>query len=132
MNLKYPILTSTIKSETFDCNLNIWGSKMVINEQPKNANMHFETSCDNCAYSEKYSSKTSNFDVRFDDMPKRPSPILLRVEEVAHLLSIGRTKTYGLMNSGQLPFVVIGGVRRITYWSVEDYVRTLSKTGGAN
>ena len=38
---------------------------------------------------------------------------LLRVREVAQMLSLGRSMIYELMNSGRLPSVKIGNARRI-------------------
>lgn len=39
--------------------------------------------------------------------------LLLRVEEAAEMLSLGRSKTYALVASGDLPSVRIGKARRI-------------------
>lgn len=50
-------------------------------------------------------------------------PVLLRVEEAARRLSIGRTKTYELMTAGELPVVRIGRSVRIPTAAVEDWVR---------
>jgi excisionase family DNA binding protein len=48
--------------------------------------------------------------------------ILYRVEEAATLLSISRTAVFGLIRSGDLRAVKIGGRRRIPHSSIEDYV----------
>ncbi len=40
-------------------------------------------------------------------------PLLLRVEEVARALAVGRTKVYELIASGQLPSITIGSARRV-------------------
>ena len=40
-------------------------------------------------------------------------PLLLRVEEVARALAIGRSKVYELIASGELPSMTIGSARRI-------------------
>lgn len=50
-------------------------------------------------------------------------PVLLRVEEAARRLSIGRTKTYELMTAGELPVVRIGRAVRIPTAAVEAWVR---------
>ena len=42
-------------------------------------------------------------------------PLLLRVEEAAHLLGLGRSKVYAMIALNQLPFVQMGTVRRISY-----------------
>jgi excisionase family DNA binding protein len=39
--------------------------------------------------------------------------MLLRVEEVARALSLGRSKIYELITSGELPSITIGSARRI-------------------
>ncbi len=50
-------------------------------------------------------------------------PVLLRVEEAARRLSIGRTKTYELMTAGELPVVRIGRSVRIPTAAVDAWVR---------
>jgi len=40
-------------------------------------------------------------------------PILLRAEEVARLLGVGRTKVYELMATGELPAARIGRLVRV-------------------
>jgi excisionase family DNA binding protein len=53
----------------------------------------------------------------------RPAPKLLyRAEEAADLLSISRTAVFGLISSGDLPAIKIGGRRRIPRTSIEDYI----------
>ena len=39
--------------------------------------------------------------------------LLLRVEEVARALSLGRSKVYELIASGELPSITIGAARRV-------------------
>ena len=48
------------------------------------------------------------------------APLLITPEEAARTLSIGRSKIYELMRSGELPSVHIGACRRV---HVEDLVR---------
>jgi excisionase family DNA binding protein len=48
--------------------------------------------------------------------------ILYRAEEAATLLSISRTAVFGLIRSGDLRTMKIGGRRRIPHSSIEDYV----------
>lgn len=50
---------------------------------------------------------------------------LYRVEEVAKILRIGRTKVFDLIRSGALLSVKIGGSRRIPARSVDAYVTRL-------
>jgi excisionase family DNA binding protein len=50
------------------------------------------------------------------------SRLLVRVEEAARLLGLGRSKTYELLASGELPAVRIGRARRISIASLEGWV----------
>lgn len=57
--------------------------------------------------------------------------ILYRAEEAAALLSLSRTAVFGLIRSGDLRAVKIGGRRRIPRNSIEDYVsRQLATANG--
>jgi len=49
-------------------------------------------------------------------------PLLLRVEEVAHALSLGRTKVYELIASGDLPSVTIGAARRVPAEALRQWI----------
>jgi excisionase family DNA binding protein len=51
--------------------------------------------------------------------------LLLKVEEAAHLLNIGRTRVYDLIRLDLLKSVKVFGARRIPRSSVEDYVNSL-------
>jgi excisionase family DNA binding protein len=51
--------------------------------------------------------------------------ILLRVEEVARMLDIGRCRVFDLISSGDLVSVKIGASRRIPEQAVRDYVNRL-------
>jgi excisionase family DNA binding protein len=51
--------------------------------------------------------------------------LLLRPEEVAELIGIGRTKVFALMRTGQLESVRIGTCRRIPTSAVFEYVQRL-------
>jgi excisionase family DNA binding protein len=55
----------------------------------------------------------------------QPVKILLRVEEVARMLDIGRCRVFDLINSGDLVSVKIGASRRIPEQAVRDYVARL-------
>jgi excisionase family DNA binding protein len=48
--------------------------------------------------------------------------LLLTVPEAGMVLSISRSKVYGLLASGSLPSVCIGRSRRIRVSDVEDFV----------
>lgn len=54
---------------------------------------------------------------------------LLRPEDAAHVLSIGRSKLYDLLASGRLPSVTIDGCRRIRIRTedIEAFVAELKK-----
>jgi excisionase family DNA binding protein len=54
--------------------------------------------------------------------PPPAAKIAYRAEEAATLLSISRTAVFGLIRSGELPAIRIGGRRRIPHTSIEDYV----------
>lgn len=52
---------------------------------------------------------------------------LLRPEDAAHALSIGRSKLYELIASGRLASVMIDGCRRIRVEDLEAFVASLRK-----
>ena len=52
--------------------------------------------------------------------------LLLRPEEAAEVLGIGRSKVYELMGAGVLGSVRIGGCRRIPAGVLREFVRQLS------
>ena len=49
-------------------------------------------------------------------------PLLLRAEEVAEALGLGRSKVYELMASGELPTVRIGRAVRVPAEALRDWV----------
>lgn len=51
--------------------------------------------------------------------------LLYRVTEVAHYLSLSRSKTYELVRAGHLPCVRIDGVLRVRGADVVAYVESL-------
>jgi excisionase family DNA binding protein len=53
--------------------------------------------------------------------------LLYRIPEVAHFLSLSRTKVYELVRAGVLPSVKIDGVRRVRGVDVLAYVDDLSR-----
>jgi excisionase family DNA binding protein len=55
---------------------------------------------------------------------------LYRVEEVASMLSMGRSTVFDLIRSGRLASVKEGAMRRITEDAIRDYVRKLTEEGG--
>jgi excisionase family DNA binding protein len=56
--------------------------------------------------------------------------ILLKPEEAAEVLSIGRTKVYALIAGGQLASVRIGNSRRIPLDAVNDFITRLEVEAG--
>jgi excisionase family DNA binding protein len=50
------------------------------------------------------------------------SSLLLRPEEAARLLAIGRSKLYELLASGELASVRIGRLRRVPLRAVEEFI----------
>ena len=56
--------------------------------------------------------------------------LLLRPEEAAELIGIGRTKVFELMRTGQLESVRIGSSRRIPAFALLGYVERLRCDGG--
>ena len=57
---------------------------------------------------------------------------LLRVEEAAKWLGVGRTKTYALVHNGTLPSVTIGRSRRIAVSALEAFVEQLVDDGSVS
>ena len=55
--------------------------------------------------------------------------LLVRPEDAATALGIGRTKVYELMRSGELRSVKIGGLRRIPAIALADFVAQLEAQG---
>lgn len=53
-------------------------------------------------------------------------PQLLKIDEVAALLTCGRTTVYALVKSGKLESVKMGGLRRFTHAGVRRYLATLT------
>ena len=56
------------------------------------------------------------------DGPGVTEPLLLRVEEVARALAVGRTKVYELIASGQLPSITIGSARRVPTEALQKWI----------
>jgi excisionase family DNA binding protein len=53
------------------------------------------------------------------------APLLLRPEQVARLLNVGRSKVFDLIRSGELRSVKSGGSRRISATALREYVDRL-------
>ncbi len=54
---------------------------------------------------------------------------LLRVEEAAQWLGLGRTKAYELVHRGTIPSVTIGRSRRILVSALEAFLEQLAENG---
>jgi excisionase family DNA binding protein len=54
--------------------------------------------------------------------------MLLKADEVAQILGLGRSKTYELIASGALPTVRIGRAVRVPRAALEDWVRNQTRT----
>jgi excisionase family DNA binding protein len=72
-------------------------------------------------------------DNRDDVVSVRPAVevVLLRPEDVAMRLQVGRTKVYDLMRAGVLRSVKVGGSRRITLAALAEYVAALDREPAA-
>ena len=53
--------------------------------------------------------------------------LLLRPEDAARALGVGRTKVYELMRSGALRSVRVGGLRRIPVAALKEFVTRLEE-----
>ncbi|MFF7183715.1 excisionase family DNA-binding protein [Streptomyces sp. NPDC008222] len=54
-----------------------------------------------------------------------PTLVLLKVEEAARRLRVGRTTCYALIRTGALESVMVGGLRRVPADAVPEYVTRL-------
>ena len=48
---------------------------------------------------------------------------LLRIQEVAGILAVSRSKVYELIRSGDLPSIMIGGSRRVPVAMLREWLR---------
>ena len=63
-------------------------------------------------------------------LEKKVNKLLLKPEEAAEVLSIGRTKLYALMAEGQLASVRIGNSRRVPLDAVNEFIARLEEEAG--
>ena len=61
-----------------------------------------------------------------------PDKKLLTIDDVQKTLSIGRTRVFALIASGQLPSVLIGSSRRIPSEAVDQFIQDLLLQSGLN
>lgn len=59
-------------------------------------------------------------------VPRDDAPLLLRAEEAARLLGLGRSKVFEMMASGELPAVKIGRAVRLPRAALERWVAAQS------
>ena len=62
-------------------------------------------------------------DHALEGAPFAPERILLRVEEVAVSLGIGRTQAYELVHSGEIPSIRIGRLVRVSIEDLREWVK---------
>ncbi len=70
----------------------------------------------------KPGSDSQAVDVHVAGPVEAPARLLLRPADAAHLLSIGRSTVYELLDRGEIPSVVIGRSRRIRRSDLDAYV----------
>lgn len=58
-----------------------------------------------------------------------PRRLLLRVDEVAAILGVGRAKAYALVGEGQLPSLRLGGSLRVPAAALERWVEEHAQPG---
>lgn len=76
---------------------------------------------------------------RDDLRPSHPSPspqgadkLLLKPEEAARLLSIGRSSVYELIGTGEIVSFKIGNLRRIPRGALDDYIAAKQAAAGSH
>lgn len=55
--------------------------------------------------------------------PAPQTPLLVRVEEAARLLSLSRSTVYAMVQKGDIPSVKCGSARRIAVTAIEQWIR---------
>ncbi|WP_380285937.1 helix-turn-helix domain-containing protein [Kitasatospora purpeofusca] len=61
-----------------------------------------------------------------------PTLVALTVEEAARRLGVGRTTTYALVASGEVPSVTIGRLRRVPAEALKEYVAARTAAAASN
>ncbi len=64
-------------------------------------------------------------EARFGASHPRVEPLLYRPAEAAEALGVSRSKLYEMMNSGEIPCVRLGGVRRVPVEALRQLIRTM-------
>jgi excisionase family DNA binding protein len=58
-----------------------------------------------------------------------PQPLLVRIEEAARLLCLGRSTVYEMIYKGDIPSVKYGSARRIPLAAIEQWIRDHTQHG---
>ena len=58
-----------------------------------------------------------------------PQRLLLRIPEVAEMLGIGRTKSYEMIATGELPTICVGRAVRISVSTLQKWVEEREQQG---
>lgn len=61
-----------------------------------------------------------------EQIADRGGKLLLKADEVAHVLNLGRSKVYEMMASGELPTLRIGRAVRVSSAELQQWVRKQS------
>ena len=59
-------------------------------------------------------------------------PMLYSVEEVAKLIGFGRTLTYELVRSGEIPSIMVAGRKRVRRVALEAWIESQSNAAAAS
>lgn len=55
-------------------------------------------------------------------VPQSTQPLLLRIDEAARLLGLGRSTVYEMLYKAELPYVKYGSARRIPYAALQAWI----------
>lgn len=69
-------------------------------------------------------------DLQVSNDSKASAPLLLRIEDAAQRLGIGRTLMYSLVMRGEVESVPVGRLRRIPAECLNEYVQRLRNNAG--
>ena len=63
--------------------------------------------------------------VRSGEPCRRVERLVYRPVEAAEALGVSRSKVYELMNRGEIPWVLVGGARRVPVEALRQLIRTM-------
>ena len=78
------------------------------------------------------SNRANLLGLKEDHMNDSRANLLLKPEEAAKLLAVGRTQVYALIAKGALESVQIGRLRRVPYSACQQYVERLQASRAAS